>query len=133
MKKTCSISPGSSRRQLSPARTVFSSASARLALLLASGAGLSTASAQIAAFPGAEGAGAYAKGGRGGDVYHLTNTNASGVGGPTPTPLLALRSPSPERPTLLGRAHRPHPRAPPRRQRAVSASRYRRVPSRTDK
>ena len=36
--------------------------------------------AQIPAFPGAEGFGAYAKGGRGGDVYYVTTLNNNGAG-----------------------------------------------------
>lgn len=36
--------------------------------------------AQQLAFPGAEGFGAYASGGRGGEIVHVTNLNAAGAG-----------------------------------------------------
>ena len=48
--------------------------------LFAIACGLDSASAQIPAFPGAQGYGAYATGGRGGDVYYVTNLNNNGAG-----------------------------------------------------
>jgi autotransporter-associated beta strand protein len=45
--------------------------------LLISLLGLSISHAQLAAFPGAEGTGAYAVGGRAGDVYHVTTLSSS--------------------------------------------------------
>ena len=44
------------------------------------GLGITRSAEELPAFPGAEGHGRYTTGGRGGDVYHVTNLNDRGTG-----------------------------------------------------
>jgi hypothetical protein len=53
---------------------------AAVLLMMLAAAAIESQTSQLPAFPGAEGAGAYATGGRKGSVYRVTNLNASGPG-----------------------------------------------------
>jgi Carbohydrate binding module (family 6) len=65
---------------MKPSSTGCSIGKTRVLALSLQLAFITTSLAQIPAFPGAEGFGAYSTGGRGGDVYTVTNVNGTGAG-----------------------------------------------------
>ncbi|MFV3073686.1 hypothetical protein [Niveispirillum fermenti] len=65
---------------MSPARRLLFTTACLMAAATASASGINVAPADIPAFPGAEGAGAYAQGGRGGRVHIVTSLADDGPG-----------------------------------------------------
>lgn len=74
------VGPALRRARVKPTRANFRLLLLTGSFIIGNATSFAAEAGQIPAFPGAEGFGAYAKGGRGGDVYHVTNLESSGPG-----------------------------------------------------